>query len=150
MPAASFTHFLVKLVFAAPDSFLSAAWVSQAVAASSSHFFMKLVSAAPASFFPAAVSLQLFPCCRVFAAFGNGPRDDDARKQERKSKAFHGFLPARVVGWGSYALISMPSTAALAMEDREIVYRSWFCHQTKRDADRSRRSNPTAGGQSDS
>src|SRR6476661_1633924 len=47
-------------------------------------------------------------------------------------------------------LISMPSTAALAMEDREVVSRSWFCHQTKRDADRSRPSNPTAGGQSDS
>jgi len=38
----------------------------------------------------------------------------------------------------------------LAMEDREVVSRSRFCHQTKRDADRGRRSNPTAGGQSDS
>ena len=50
-PVASFTHFLVKLVLAAPDNFLSAAWLSQTAAASDSHFFMKLVSAAPASFF---------------------------------------------------------------------------------------------------
>ena len=51
MPVASFTHFLVKLSLAAPESFLSAAFVSHIDAASDSHFFMKLSGAAPASFF---------------------------------------------------------------------------------------------------
>src|SRR5271170_6112741 len=50
VPVASVTHFLVKLVFAAPASFLSAAWVSQAASASFVHFVMKLVFAAPARF----------------------------------------------------------------------------------------------------
>ena len=50
MPVASFTHFLVKLSLAAPESFLSAACVSHIDAASDSHFFMKLLNAAPASF----------------------------------------------------------------------------------------------------
>ncbi len=48
MPStASVTHFLVKLVLAAPASFFSAAFASQALAASVSQRFMKLVSAAP-------------------------------------------------------------------------------------------------------
>ena len=47
-----------QLVLAAPDSFLSAASVSQTAAASDSHFFMKLVSAAPASFFSVANKLD--------------------------------------------------------------------------------------------
>jgi hypothetical protein len=51
--AAGVAHFLVKLVFAAPASFWSAALVSQDALASFSHF-MKLVMAAPASFFSAA------------------------------------------------------------------------------------------------
>jgi hypothetical protein len=49
----------VKLVLAAPTSFLSAASLSQAAVASVSHFFMKLVCAAPASFFSADCALQL-------------------------------------------------------------------------------------------
>src|SRR6266702_3158113 len=59
LPTASVTHFLVKLVLAAPLSFLSAADVSHVVAASVSHFFMKLVSAAPASFLSVACDLQV-------------------------------------------------------------------------------------------
>ena len=55
---ASSTHFLVKLVFAAPASFFSAAWASQVFCtdaeASLLHFFRKLSLAAPASFFSAA------------------------------------------------------------------------------------------------
>jgi len=51
MPVASVTHFLVKLVFAAPASFLSAACESQLACASFVHLVMKLVFAAPASFF---------------------------------------------------------------------------------------------------
>ncbi|MGO4672898.1 hypothetical protein AB4Z40_08360 [Bosea sp. 2YAB26] len=58
-PTASLTHFLVKLDFAAPDSFRSAAVTSHALAASLSHFFMKLVSAASASFLSAAEALQV-------------------------------------------------------------------------------------------
>jgi hypothetical protein len=50
---------LVKLVFAAPLSFLSAAAASQAAVESVSHFFMKLVFAAPASFLLVASSVQL-------------------------------------------------------------------------------------------
>jgi hypothetical protein len=50
---------LVKLVFAAPANFFSAAWLSQAVFESRSHFFMKLVSAAPWSFLASAVALQV-------------------------------------------------------------------------------------------
>src|ERR1700741_2352734 len=53
-PTASLIHFLVKLSFAAPASFFSAADLSHAAFASVSHFFIKLVIAAPASFlFPA-------------------------------------------------------------------------------------------------
>src|SRR6185312_1440302 len=58
LPTLSVTHFLVKLVFAAPLSFLSVAWVSHAFWASVSHFFMKLVSAAPASFLSDACALH--------------------------------------------------------------------------------------------
>ena len=54
-------HLLVKLVLAAPDSFLSAAALSHEEAASDLHLFMKLVRAAPASFFSAALSWQLGP-----------------------------------------------------------------------------------------
>src|SRR5262245_38572623 len=62
VPTASPTHFLVKLVLAAPASFLSPAWTSQAFAASVWHFFMKLVSAAPASFLSVACPLQVAVC----------------------------------------------------------------------------------------
>jgi len=62
-PAESFTHFFVKLVFAAPASFLSAACASQDFAASLWHFFMKLFSAAPASFFSPAWAAQLTARC---------------------------------------------------------------------------------------
>src|SRR5262249_22022678 len=50
LPTASLIHFLVKLSFAAPANFFSAADLLQAAFASVSHFFMKLVIAAPASF----------------------------------------------------------------------------------------------------
>src|SRR4029078_6506925 len=59
VPAASLTHFLVKLSFAAPDNFLSAACLSQDALASVSHFFIKLVCAAPLSFFASDCALQL-------------------------------------------------------------------------------------------
>src|SRR5882757_4990976 len=62
VPAASVTHFLVKLVFAAPASFFSAACASQAVLASFSHFVRKLFWAAPASFFSADCALQESAC----------------------------------------------------------------------------------------
>src|SRR6478752_7606406 len=57
-------HFFVKLVLAAPASFFSAAWASQAAPAffateSSTHFLVKLVLAAPASFFSAAWASQV-------------------------------------------------------------------------------------------
>src|SRR6266851_702829 len=52
-------HFLVKLVLAAPLSFLSAADASHAAWVSVSHFFMKLLSAAPASFLSVACDLQV-------------------------------------------------------------------------------------------
>src|SRR5262245_8355237 len=58
LPIASVTHFLVKLSFAAPASFFSAAVLSQADFASVSHFFMKLVIAAPASFLFVASTLH--------------------------------------------------------------------------------------------
>jgi hypothetical protein len=58
LPMASVTHFFVKLSFAAPASFLSAAVLSQADFALVSHFFMKLVIAAPASFLPVASTLH--------------------------------------------------------------------------------------------
>src|SRR5207248_1105058 len=67
-PVASLTHFFVKLVLAAPCSFLSAAAVSQEACASFWHLPMKLVRAAPASFFSAAVSLQLGPAASALAA----------------------------------------------------------------------------------
>jgi hypothetical protein len=51
-PVASDTHFLVKLVAAAPCSFCAAAWSLQ-------HFLAKLVSAAPCKFLPSACILQL-------------------------------------------------------------------------------------------
>jgi len=60
----SVLHFLTKLFLAAPASFFSAAWASQAAdavvaPASLSHFFRKLVLAAPASFFSVALASQL-------------------------------------------------------------------------------------------
>ncbi len=58
-PTASFTHFVVKLVCAAPWSFLSAAWVVQAAVASFWHLVRKLVGAAPASFFASALATQV-------------------------------------------------------------------------------------------
>ena len=64
-PPASVTHFLVKLVRAAPASFFSSACLSHAAAAeallppSFSHLVTKLVLAAPASFFSAAIASQL-------------------------------------------------------------------------------------------
>jgi hypothetical protein len=59
VPTASETHFLVKLLLAAPASFLSFADASHVVSASFSHFLVKLVSAAPASFFSASCALQV-------------------------------------------------------------------------------------------
>src|SRR5215471_1054850 len=58
-PTASLRHFSVKLVLAAPASFLPAAALSQDACASFSHFVMKLVSAAPESLFALASPLQV-------------------------------------------------------------------------------------------
>jgi len=56
-------HFFMKLFFAAPANFFSAAWVSQlgaeAAAASFSHLVMNAFFAAPASFFSEALTAQL-------------------------------------------------------------------------------------------
>src|SRR5262249_34878485 len=65
-PTASVTHFLVKLVFAAPESFLPEACLSQALFASFSHLVMKLFCAAPESFLSADCILQL-ACCALTA-----------------------------------------------------------------------------------
>ena len=62
VPVASVTHFLVKLFFAAPASFFSAARASQADLASFSHLVRKLFWAAPASFFSADCALQESAC----------------------------------------------------------------------------------------
>src|SRR5579871_6654781 len=59
VPTASVTHFLMKLVLAAPFSFWSLALPSHVLAASLWHFFMKLVIAAPASFLSDAMLLQV-------------------------------------------------------------------------------------------
>ena len=48
---ASFTHFVAKLFFAAPESFFSAAALSHDAVATDAHVVMKLLSAAPASFY---------------------------------------------------------------------------------------------------
>src|SRR6516225_7196480 len=61
-PTASVTHFFVKLVFAAPASFLSFACPSHDFCASDWHFFMKLLSAAPASFLSSACPLHVGLC----------------------------------------------------------------------------------------
>ena len=58
-PTLSLKHLVVKLVLAAPDSFLAPAAWWQALVASDSHRFMKLARAAPASFFSPALALQL-------------------------------------------------------------------------------------------
>src|SRR5882724_6101257 len=68
VPVASLTHFVVKLSFAAPESFLSAAALSHDAVASDAHFVMKLLSAAPASFFSSALCLQVcLPTAPVMA-----------------------------------------------------------------------------------
>src|SRR4029079_7149008 len=63
----SVTHFLVKLVLAAPFSFWSFAEASQVLPASLWHFFMKLFSAAPASFLSVAWLLQVSAANAVVA-----------------------------------------------------------------------------------
>src|SRR6266849_3925413 len=68
VPTASCTHFLAKLVFAAPASFFSPAWVVQEVVASLSHLVMKLLSAAPASFLSEAWALHVASCAKAVAA----------------------------------------------------------------------------------
>src|SRR5262245_15953918 len=60
-PSESVTHFLVKLVFAAPLSFFSAAAIPHDLLASRSHLSMKLLRAAPASFWSSACALQVGP-----------------------------------------------------------------------------------------
>lgn len=69
-PTRSVTHFLVKLVLAAPDSFCVVAELSQAAVASVSHFFMKLERAAPASFLSVACALQLADAAGVAGLAG--------------------------------------------------------------------------------
>jgi hypothetical protein len=80
----------VKLVLAAPDSFLSAACVSQTAAASDSHSFIEAGECGAGKL--------LLGGSIVASRIGDGSADREARKQERKSKAFHGFLPKMVVG----------------------------------------------------
>src|SRR6478672_3671190 len=81
-PLASATHFLTKLVFAAPASFLLDAWTSQleaaAAFASDSHFFVNDALAAPASFFCAACASQdSAPTAKfVIATMDNATRID--------------------------------------------------------------------------
>lgn len=58
----------MKLVFAAPASFLSLAVAVQAVTASAWHFFIKLVFAAPASFLSVACAVQLGWSAHALAA----------------------------------------------------------------------------------
>src|SRR5580765_2404511 len=85
-------HFFVKLVLAAPASFFSAAWASQAAPAffateSSTHFFVKLVLAAPASFFSAAWASQVAAASHLLsAAWADTARA--ARIAEHRRRAF--------------------------------------------------------------
>jgi hypothetical protein len=81
-PAESFTHFFVKLVFAAPASFLSAACASQDFAASLWHFLMKLFAAAPASFFSPAWAAQLGLCANALPAVDRSSRCQAAAGNE--------------------------------------------------------------------
>jgi hypothetical protein len=70
VPTASLTHFLVKLVLAAPASFFSEAWAVQVAVASFWHFVMKLLSAAPARFLSVAWALHdvVASCAKAVAA----------------------------------------------------------------------------------
>src|SRR5436189_39224 len=58
-PTASFTHFFVNDVLAAPASFFCAAVASQVAVASRWHLPRKLVLAAPASFLSVALEVQV-------------------------------------------------------------------------------------------
>jgi hypothetical protein len=58
----------MKLVFAAPASFLSLAVAVQAASASAWHFFMKLVFAAPANFLSVTCEVQVVWSAQAFAA----------------------------------------------------------------------------------
>ena len=84
VPTASLTHFFVKLFFAAPASFFSAACASHAVLASLPHLVRKLFSAAPCRFFSARLRLAgraLREGCRC-----------EARKQRHQKQFFHEVL----------------------------------------------------------
>lgn len=70
LPTASDTHFLEKLVLAAPASFLEVAVLVQAAEASASHFFMNDLRAAPASFLVVASDLQVAGAAGAAAAAG--------------------------------------------------------------------------------
>jgi hypothetical protein len=67
-PTASEVHFLTKLVFAAPASFLSTAAPVHVAAASDWHFFKKLVFAAPASFLSDTCDVQVDPSAQALTA----------------------------------------------------------------------------------
>jgi hypothetical protein len=75
----------VKLFFAAPESFLSAAALSHDAVASDAHLVMKLFSAAPASFFSSARTLQV--------VFGDGSGNGQTGNQKSHGETFHTFLP---------------------------------------------------------
>jgi hypothetical protein len=79
VPTASLTHFVVKLLLAAPASFLSAACLSQAAPASFSHLATKLALAAPASFFSAAWAVQLGLWAKAGLAQADGEGCEDER-----------------------------------------------------------------------
>jgi hypothetical protein len=81
-PTFSATHFVTWLALAAPLSFCFVESASHAAAASFSHLVMKLLSAAPASFLSAASDLQLakagaalrhIASARAYFIMGNPP-----------------------------------------------------------------------------
>jgi len=77
----SATHFFVKLFFAAPASFFSSDVASQL---SRTHFLVKLFFAAPDSFFSAACAIQ------VLSAANAGK--DRSRTLRRAIRVFTGYL----------------------------------------------------------
>jgi hypothetical protein len=83
---ASLTHFLVKLVLAAPDSFLSAACVSQARRSVGLAFLHEAGECGAGEF---------LLCGPVVAGrIGDGTADCEARKHDRESET-----SARELGW---------------------------------------------------
>jgi len=106
VPTASETHFFVKLAFAAPASFFSAAAVVQPFVASVSHFFKKLFCAAPANFFSAACALQLGSWAKTLEA-----NIENKATRATRVMGFSFFVCLCVRMWDDY----LPTTADITL-----------------------------------